>query len=102
MTRSLPPEAARFATLLREHLPDLRQRYVVDSLALFGSYVRGEQHPESDLDVLVEFGRAPGLLMFVGLEQELSDLLDVKVDLVMRPALRPPVGRYILDEAIAM
>lgn len=95
----LPPAAARFAEMLRMHMPELRQRHGVETLALFGSYVRGEQRPDSDLDVLVEFGRTPTLFEFIGLEQELSGLLGVGVELVMRQALRSPVGEYILKEA---
>ncbi|MBI3913583.1 MAG: nucleotidyltransferase domain-containing protein [Chloroflexi bacterium] len=44
---------------MRAHLPALRERYAVTSLGVFGSYVRGEQKKRSDLDVLVEFDRAP-------------------------------------------
>jgi len=85
---------------LREHLPELRERYKVHSLGVFGSWVRGEQRPRSDLDLLVEFDDAPSLFGFVGLEQELSDLLGLKVDLVMRSALKPRIGKHILREVI--
>jgi predicted nucleotidyltransferase len=56
------------------------------------------QGPRSDLDVLVEYERTPTLLEFVALERELGELLDVKVDLVMKSALKPEIGRRILDE----
>ena len=85
---------------LREHLPALRDRYAIGTLSFFGSYVRGEQHADSDLDVLVEFTRTPSLFDYIGLEDELASLLGVKVDLVMRSALREPVKRYIIDEAV--
>lgn len=57
----LDPDVERFRALLRERLPDLRRRFGVATLSLFGSYVRGEQRPQSDLDVLVEFAETPGL-----------------------------------------
>jgi hypothetical protein len=69
------------ANRLRLELPRLRREYAVFSLGLFGSYVRGEQHNQSDLDVLVEFSKVPGILRFLALERDLSQLLGVSVDL---------------------
>ncbi|TAK21858.1 MAG: hypothetical protein EPO26_13895 [Chloroflexota bacterium] len=89
-----------FAIALREILPDLRERYNVSSLGLFGSYVRGEQTPRSDLDLLVEFDVAPSLFTYIDLRDELSHRLGVSVDLVMKTALRPHIGRRILAEVI--
>jgi len=83
---------------LREHLPLLCERYGVESLGLFGSYVRGEAGPDSDLDVLVRFHRTPGLIRYVELENYLSDLLGMRVDLVMAEALKPNIGRRVLAE----
>lgn len=88
--------------VLREHLPGLREQYKVKTLGVFGSYVHGEQGKRSDLDVLVEFEHAPTFFEFIDLEDHLSELLGVKVDLVMRSALRPAIGRRILAEARAV
>jgi predicted nucleotidyltransferase len=101
-TDSLPAqwEAVPFAHTLCRHLPELRTAYSVDSLALFGSYVRNEQRPDSDLDVLVTFDPTPTLFEFVRLQDHLSSLLGVPVDLVMRTALRRRIGRNILREAV--
>jgi hypothetical protein len=85
--------------ILKAHLSELRDQYGVRALWVFGSHVRGEQYETSDLDVLVEFERAPSLFEFVRLERHLSDLLKKKVDLVMKSALKPTIGRYILEEA---
>ncbi|WP_342765366.1 nucleotidyltransferase family protein [uncultured Methanomethylovorans sp.] len=71
-------------------------------MGLFGSYVRGENTPESDLDVLVEFSRTPTIFRFVHLENHLSDSLGVKVDLVMKSALKPNIGKQILNEVEAV
>lgn len=84
---------------LRTLLPLLRERYRVRSLELFGSYVRGEETAGSDLDLLVSFAETPTLFQFVALEQFLSDKLGVKVDLVMKEALKPRIGERILAEA---
>lgn len=83
---------------LREQLPMLRSHYHVTSLGLFGSYVRNAQNEDSDLDILVEFGETPSLLRLIELENHLTDTLGVKVDLVMKDALRPRIGRRILEE----
>ena len=95
---------------LKATLPELRvgvasrleNRYGVISLGVFGSYVRGEQTPDSDLDLLVEFDPAVrfGLLTYCELENTLSDRLAVKVDLVMKTALRPRIGERILQEVM--
>ena len=87
---------------LRRHLPELATRYHVRSLGVFGSYVRGEQQRDSDVDVLVTFDQIPGLLKFIELENYLSDLLGLRVDLVMRDALKPAIGEQILAEVVSV
>jgi len=79
-------------------MPRLKREFGVSSLGLFGSYVRDEQTPESDIDLLVTFGSAPSLIRFLALEQLLSETLGAKVDLVMRSALKPHIGEAILAE----
>jgi predicted nucleotidyltransferase len=78
----------------------LAERYSVEKLEVFGSYVRDEQKADSDLDVLVTFTEAPSLLTFIAIENYLSDLLGLKVDLVMKDSLKPKIGQKILREAI--
>jgi predicted nucleotidyltransferase len=89
-----------FLTILRQQKPFLVERYGVESLEVFGSYVRGEQKSSSDLDVLVTFREDPSLLTFIRMENDLSDALGVKVDLVMKNALKPAIGESILSEAV--
>jgi predicted nucleotidyltransferase len=87
--------------ILRAHLPELREDYGVCTLGVFGSYVRGEQRPQSDLDLLVEFDARPlTLIQVISLEQHLSDLLGVKVELVEKKILKPAIGRHILQEVV--
>jgi len=92
----------RHISVLRKHLPELQERYGVRSLGIFGSLVRGEQRKRSDLDVLVEFDRTPTLFGFIDLRDYLTDLLGVKVDLVMKSALKPAIGRHILAEVVSV
>ena len=97
----LPSQTEEFMRVLQRHLPELLQANGVRALWLFGSYVRGEEEQISDLDVLVEFDDRPlSLFKFVELENHLSDLLGVKVDVVMKSALKPGIGQYILADAV--
>jgi len=86
--------------ILDEQLPLLVERYQVESLGIFGSYVRQEQRPDSDLDLLVTFCVPPSLLKFIELENYLSDVLGIKVDLVMKDALKRRIGERILSEVV--
>ncbi|MFB3132696.1 MAG: nucleotidyltransferase family protein [Rhodothermales bacterium] len=74
--------------LLAKHRADL-DRYGVRSLALFGSVVRGEEKPESDIDMLVEFDGPATFDGYMELKFYLEDLLGQSVDLVTSKALRP-------------
>jgi predicted nucleotidyltransferase len=86
--------------ILRQEIPTLAERYSVEKLEVFGSYVRSEQKRDSDLDVLVTFKEDPSLLTFIAIENYLSDLLGVEVDLVMKDSLKPKIGQQILREAV--
>ena len=86
--------------LLRQQLPDLNAQYQVRSLGVFGSYVRQTQTVGSDLDLLVTFDKAPSLLKFIALENRLTDMLGVKVDLVMKDALKPRIGKHVMSEVV--
>ncbi|HHV80540.1 TPA: nucleotidyltransferase family protein, partial [bacterium] len=79
---------------------ELKIKYSVREIGIFGSYVRNEQGQSSDVDILVEFEKTPSLLEFISLENYLSDILGVKVDLVMKDSLKPNIGRHILEEVI--
>ena len=85
---------------LFEHKADLREKFKVKNIGVFGSYVRGEQKGSSDVDVLIEFDDPIGLFEFMKLENYLSDLLGVKLDLVSKKALKPHIGERILEEVI--
>ena len=89
---------------LKEYEPHLRKRYNVSAIGLFGSYVRGEARPDSDVDVLIELDETAelDLLDLVSLQNELTDLLQVKVDVALKRNLRKRIGRKILQEAILL
>ena len=89
-----------YLTTLREHLPELSKRFEVLSLSVFGSHVHHEEHAGSDLDLLVSFRETPSLLTFLALENYLTDLLGIKVDLVMKDALKPRIGARVLSELV--
>ncbi len=92
--------AAEFSRLLAELLPTLRDQYQVESLGIFGSYVRQAQRKNSDLDLLVTFREPPTLLKFIELENYIADRLGIKVDLVMRDSLKPTIAQSILREVV--
>ena len=91
---------ATISQKLAAYKPVLAKKYGVKEIGIFGSYVRGEETQKSDVDVLVDFTESMGLLAFIHLENELSDLLGVKVDLVMKTALKPRIGKHILEEVV--
>jgi predicted nucleotidyltransferase len=85
---------------VKAHEKELIENYEIKEIGIFGSYVRGEQEEKSDLDILVDFKETIGLFKFVALERYLSELLGVKVDLVMKSALKPRIGARILKEVV--
>ena len=95
-------DLTKLRAMLHQQLPRLAKRYQVKSLGVFGSYVRYEQRTDSDLDLLVTFYEPPSLLKFIELENYLTDLLGIKVDLVMKSALKPRIGKRILSEAVPL
>jgi uncharacterized protein len=84
---------------LKDMLPRLTAQYHIRTLEVFGSFVRGDERKNSDLDLLVTFDDVPTLFEFMALENQLSDSLGIKVDLVMKESLKPGIGKYILAEA---
>jgi len=92
--------SGQIKNLLIENKARLQKKYAIRQLGLFGSWVRNEQTAESDLDLLVTFTKKPSLFQFIELENELSALLGVKVDLVMESALKPRIGENIRKEVV--
>lgn len=90
--------------ILEAQQDDLAAEYGVTIVGVFGSYVRGEQHRDSDVDILIELERPPriSLIGLVELEYYLSDLLGMKVDVAIKRNLRKRIGERILSEVVPL
>lgn len=88
--------------ILRQQKPYLYEKYGVTEVGVFGSYIRNEHTAQSDLDILIEFEDPIkiGLLGLIGMEEYLSDLIGVEVDLTIKRDLNPRIGKNILKEAL--
>jgi predicted nucleotidyltransferase len=88
-----------YKRILSRHQPELRGKYHIKQLAVFGSFARGEETLASDLDILVDFDSPIGL-DFVTLAEELESLLGVKVDLVSANAVKPRMMESLRRELV--
>ena len=93
---------AEFKSKLKAIKPVLKRRYKVETIAVFGSYTRGEQTPKSDLDVLISFSEPIGVYKFAEVEEFLSKKLAIKVDLVEKGALLPMIKEQVISETITI
>ena len=91
---------AEIKSIIEEHKQEFANIYGVSEIGIFGSVVRGEAGKDSDLDILVEFDRPVTLFGIMDLEFQLQDLVGNKVDLVMKRALKPRIGKHILREVV--
>ena len=87
-------------SIIQSHKTELSEIYGVSEIGIFGSVVRGEAQENSDIDVLVEFRRTIGFVTFMRLSFYLEELFGKKVDLVTKNALKPRIGKVILDEVV--
>ena len=97
-----PLNRSKVLEVLRTIKPELEREYHVAEIGLFGSFARGEEQKTSDVDILVEFSRPVGMFKFLELEEYLESKIGKKVDLVSRKALKPYIGRRILNEVIVV
>ncbi len=88
----------RIREIIDRHRQEIAEKYHVSEIGVFGSYIRGEQEDASDIDILVSFEKPIGFIKFMSLEFYLSELLNKKVDLVTKDALKPHIGSVILSE----
>lgn len=88
--------------ILKEHQRELRDKFGITKIKIFGSYVRDEHTPASDLDLIVEFEETPGLIKLISIEEYLGDLLGVKVDLLTEEGISLYLREHILKEAITL
>lgn len=93
-------EIDKVKKILTAHRDELRRKYKIIEMGIFGSYIRGEQKKKSDIDILVKFDEPVSLLGWVGAENYLTDLLGIKVDLVPKEDVRPELKKRILKEVV--
>ncbi|MGD0282345.1 MAG: nucleotidyltransferase family protein [Dissulfurispiraceae bacterium] len=86
--------------IIDEHRLELREKYKISEIGVFGSYVRGEQKEKSDVDILVVFEEPISLLDLVGAENYISDLVGTKVDLLPKKDVRHELKEIILNEVV--
>ncbi|MDZ7772408.1 MAG: nucleotidyltransferase family protein [Balneolaceae bacterium] len=84
---------------LKEQITPILHKYGIQKAGIFGSSARGEENV-GDVDLLVKIDKKISLLEFVGLQQELEDHLNLKVDLVEYDAIKPALREDILREEI--
>ncbi len=85
-------------SILAEHLPQIKKRYGIKKLGVFGSVLRDQHTPDSDIDILVEFTRPVGFVHFMKVENRLQELLESKVDLATPASLKKQIGSIIKKE----
>jgi hypothetical protein len=88
--------------ILKKHRGEIRREFKAEIVGVFGSYVRGEEKPESDVDVLVRFEEGATLFDLVGLAEFLEERIGVKVDVVSERALRSELRDLILKEVVTV
>ncbi len=85
--------------VIRQHRQELEERFKVKDIAIFGSFARGEQGKESDVDILVEFKEPVGFL-FIHLADFLEEILQREVDLITKDAIKPNRRKYIMEDLV--
>ncbi len=90
---------AQLKIQLNALMPILKEKYCVDTIEVFGSYVRAEQTQQSDLDVLVTFSKPYSLWDLLDVKEFLTKKLRLKVDLVPKDSIKPMLIERILQEA---
>lgn len=87
---------------LKKMKPAITARYKAKEIGLFGSFIRGEQDINSDIDVLVDFEEEADLFDLMGLTLELEEELHRKVDVIPKRALRAELRESVLQEVVAL
>lgn len=85
---------------MSEHKKELRERFKVKEIGIFGSYIRGEQRKRSDIDVLIEFEEPISLLRLVGAKNYLKRIIGTKVDVIPKKDVRPELKEIIFKEVV--
>ena len=86
--------------LIQSQMPFLKENFSVSEIGIFGSYVHEDNDNDSDVDILVEFSEPIGLFDFIRLEDHLSGILGLNVDLVPKGGIKPQLKETILNEVV--
>lgn len=84
--------------VIQRHKGEFRERFGLKKIGIFGSYIRGEQKEDSDVDILIELEKPISFVKFIKFENVLSNLLGLRIELVTTKALKPHIGKRILGE----
>ena len=87
---------------IKEKIISILVKHGIKRILVFGSYARNEAKPTSDLDLIVDFPEGTSLLDHVGIEIELSEALNMKIDLLSRNGISPYIKDHVLKEAIVI
>jgi len=85
---------------IRETIKSTLEKYNLKSVSIFGSYARGEENENSDLDILISLNDDLNLLEIIGMEQELEDILGMKVQIITDRSIKPQLKEYIYHDLI--
>ena len=84
----------------REEILEIAKKFGAKNIRVFGSMARGEESPESDLDIIVDMEKGSSLLDIIAIKQDIEELLGRKVDIVTEASISPYIRRTILREAV--
>ncbi|MCQ6253854.1 nucleotidyltransferase family protein [Methanocaldococcus sp.] len=84
--------------ILLEHKKELKEKYKIKSIGIFGSYARGEQKETSDIDILIDYYEPISLLKLIELENYLSELIGIKVDVITKNSIQNPYLKKSIEE----
>lgn len=84
----------------REEILDIARKFGAKNVRVFGSVARGEEGPESDIDIIVEMEKGSSLLDIIAIKQDIEELLGRKVDVVTEASISPYIRDEVLKEAV--
>lgn len=87
---------------IRQKITPILEKYGVKRAAVFGSVARGKDRPDSDVDILVGFSKAPSLVQFIRMENELEEVLGKEVDVVVEGSEKPLIKPFIHKDLVGV
>jgi predicted nucleotidyltransferase len=87
---------------IKKKIISILVKYGVKKILIFGSYARNEATPNSDLDLIIEFPEGTSLIDHIGIEFELSEALNMKIDLLSQNGISPYIKDQIMKEAVVI